>query len=56
MFRVVSTSTPLSRCSPYLARETEAGKAPHPIYILVSSRGRTGLCEVLVTKPGVTGT
>ena len=51
MFRAVSTSS----CSRYLARETEAGKAPPPIYILVSSRGRTGLCEVLVTKPGVTG-
>ena len=50
MFRAVSTSS----CSPYLARET-GRENPPPIYILVSSRGRTGLCEVLVTKPGITG-
>lgn len=39
---------------PLLSKGNRQGERP-PIYILVSSRGRTGLCEVLVTEPGITG-
>ena len=40
---------------PLLSKGNRGRESAPPIYILVSSRGRTGLCEVLVTKPGVTG-